>query len=124
MRESTTNKEISVTPSVTETVTVSTESKKATIPTGPIAPQDSLKYFEVNPDVKIELVASEPQVIDPVALAFDESDRLWVVEMTDYPNGPSEGEKPKSRIKILRDKDGDGYYESAKDHLESVRPVS
>ncbi len=111
--DATTVEEVSVTPSSASTETVSTESEMTPIPTGPISPKESLKYFEINPDVKIELVASEPQVIDPVALAFDEYDRLWVVEMTDYPHVPAESEKPKSKIKILRDKDGDGYYESA-----------
>lgn len=81
--------------------------------TGPVSPKESLQHFQIHPDVKIELVASEPQVVDPVAIAFDEFNRLWVVEMTDYPNGPAEGEKPKSKIKILRDKDGDGVYETA-----------
>lgn len=80
---------------------------------GPIAPRDSLKHFEVHPEVKIGLVAAEPQVIDPVAVAFDETGRLWVVEMTDYPHGPAPGKPPASRIKILRDKDGDGFYESS-----------
>ena len=80
---------------------------------GPIDAQDSLKYFEVHPDVKIELIAAEPQVVDPVAVAFDESGRLWVVEMTDYPHGPAEGKPPASKIKILRDKNEDGFYESS-----------
>jgi putative membrane-bound dehydrogenase-like protein len=79
----------------------------------PIEARDSLRFFELHPDVKIELVASEPQVVDPVAVAFDEAGRLWVVEMNDYPHGPTEGEPPSSKIKILRDKDGDGYYESS-----------
>ena len=46
-------------------------------------------------------------------MAFDPQGRIWVVEMQDYPNGPAKGEKPRGRIRILEDKDGDGYYESA-----------
>lgn len=81
--------------------------------TGPVSPRDSLEHLVPHPDLKVELVASEPQVVDPVAIRFDERGRLWVVEMSDYPNGPEPGEKPKSRIRVLRDNDGDGFYETA-----------
>jgi putative membrane-bound dehydrogenase-like protein len=87
---------------------------------GPVSPEESLKHLVVHPDLKVELVASEPQVIDPVAMAFDEQGRLWVVEMSDYPNGPAPGEKPKSRIRLLQDKDGDGFYESAETFADGL----
>ncbi|MCB9769304.1 MAG: c-type cytochrome [Candidatus Omnitrophica bacterium] len=50
--------------------------------------------------------------MDPVALAFDEWGRLYVVENIGYPSGPPEGDPPAGRIARLEDKDGDGYYES------------
>ncbi|WP_339747358.1 PVC-type heme-binding CxxCH protein [uncultured Rubinisphaera sp.] len=83
------------------------------IQAGPLSTDDAKQSFELREGYQLSLVASEPEVIDPVAMAFDETGRLWVVEMRDYPNGPSEGEPGKSRIKVLRDKDGDGYYETA-----------
>lgn len=86
----------------------------------PVGPRDSLKHFEIHPGLKIELVACEPQVVDPVAIRFDEAGHMWVVEMRDYPHGPGDGQQPKSRIRILRDRDHDGFYESAvtfADHL-------
>jgi glucose/arabinose dehydrogenase len=83
-------------------------------PKSPISPEESLAHFELHPGLKIELVAAEPDVIDPVAIAFDEDGRLWVVEMIDYPNGPKEGESPRSRIRILEDTDGDGRYDSSR----------
>ena len=52
-------------------------------------------------------------MIDPVAIRFDEDGRLWVVEMRDYPTGPTKEFPARSRISILRDKDGDGFYETA-----------
>lgn len=67
----------------------------------PVSPEDSLKYLEVDPGLAVELVAAEPDVIDPVAAAFDEHGKLWVVEMTDYPNGPKPNEPPLSRIRVL-----------------------
>lgn len=87
--------------------------KEIKVPKSPLSPVDSLKQTVVHPDFEMQVVASEPHVINPVAVAFDEAGLLWVVEMTDYPHGPQPGEDPKSRIKLLRDKDQDGYYETA-----------
>ncbi|HRX79843.1 MAG TPA: hypothetical protein P5307_12320, partial [Pirellulaceae bacterium] len=78
---------------------------------GPLSPQDSLSHFKLLDGLRMELVASEPQVIDPVAICFDENGRMWVVEMRDYPHGPAEGEDPRSVIKTLEDRDGDGVFE-------------
>lgn len=87
--------------------------KQADVPKSPLSPEVSLKQTVVHPDFELQVVASEPNVINPVAVAFDETGVLWAVEMTDYPHGPKPGEDPKSRIKLLRDKDQDGYYETA-----------
>lgn len=80
----------------------------------PLAPADALKQFQLDPGLAIELVACEPEVIDPVAIRFDEDGRLWVVEMRDYPHGPAEGQPPVSTIRVLDDRDGDGRYETSK----------
>ncbi len=76
----------------------------------PVAAEATLDRFELHPDLRIELVACEPDVIDPVDMAFDPEGRLWVVEMSDYPLGPAEGQPPRSRIRVLTDEDGDGHY--------------
>ncbi len=77
------------------------------------SPEEEQKTFRVADDLRVELVASEPQVIDPVDMAFDEDGRLWVVEMGDYPSGPPKNQLPRGRIKMLEDRDGDGRYETA-----------
>lgn len=72
---------------------------------GPLSTDDALKSFVLaSPELKLELVAGEPEVIDPVAIAFDADGSLWVVEMRDYPYGPRPGsqEKPKSHQAIVR----------------------
>src|SRR2546426_3195320 len=79
----------------------------------PLSPKEALKHFQLAPGLRIELVACEPQIESPVAMAFDEDGKLWVVEMRDYPNGPAKGEKPAGRIRVLEDKDGDGFYETS-----------
>ncbi len=86
---------------------------KAGGPGKPLSPQEAQKQFRLDPGLRIELVAAEPTIQSPVAMTFDPQGRIWVVEMQDYPNGPAKGEKPRGRIRILEDKDGDGYYESA-----------
>jgi putative membrane-bound dehydrogenase-like protein len=78
-----------------------------------LAPQETLRHFQLDAGLKIELAAAEPQVIDPVSVRFDERGRMWVVQMRDYPHGPAEGQAPQSRISVLEDRDGDGYYETA-----------
>src|SRR6266540_1835253 len=54
-------------------------------PLKPLSPEEALRSFRIVPGFAIELVAAEPLVIDPVAMAFDEDGRMWVVEMRDYP---------------------------------------
>jgi len=78
-----------------------------------LSPAESQKTLHLPPGLRAELVAAEPEVQSPVAMAFDERGRLWVVEMIDYPNGPKPGEPGQSRIKLLRDLDGDGRFETA-----------
>jgi hypothetical protein len=77
------------------------------------SPAEVLASFQHDPTVRVELVAAEPVVVDPVALCFDESGRLFVAEMGDYPTGPGDDPWAVSRIKLLNDSDSDGQYESA-----------
>ncbi len=80
----------------------------------PLAPDEAVKQFQLaDASLKIELAASEPNVIDPVAIRFDEDGRMWVVQMSDYPLGNPTGGEPLSKIRVLEDKDGDGLFETA-----------
>lgn len=74
----------------------------------PLAPDQALAAFSVDPGIKIELVAAEPLVTDPVALCFDHARRAYVAEMGDYPLGPTKG-----RIRRLVDTNGDGVFDQA-----------
>src|SRR5687768_15680439 len=84
------------------------------LPDGPMPPEQALKAFRLEPGLRIELVAAEPDVIDPVAMAFDEDGRLFVVEMRDYPNS-AEGHPPAGRVVMLEDPDGDGRFAKRSD---------
>ncbi len=81
------------------------------IPDAPaLSPEEALASFTVPEGFRVELVASEPLLGDPVEIEFDPQGRLWVVEMRGYmPNmdGTNETE-PVGRIVVLEDEDGDG----------------
>ncbi len=79
-----------------------------------LTPAEALADFALPDDLAIELVAAEPEITDPVAIAFDADARLYVVEMGGYPNGPEEeGAPQQSRVRLLEDVDGDGRYETS-----------
>lgn len=62
-------------------------------------------------DLRLELAASEPAVVDPVGITFDANGAMYVVEMGGYPTRP-DGSPPLGRVKRLIDEDLDGYYET------------
>ncbi len=68
----------------------------------------------------MELLAAEPMVFDPVAAAYDEDGRLYVVEMSDYPHKDPKNDQPFTentadppigRLRLLIDNDGDGRFD-------------
>ena len=72
-------------------------------------PAESQKRIQVPVDFELELFASEPNVTNPIAMAWDEKGRLWVIETVDYPNDVrNQDGAGDDRIKILEDTDGDG----------------
>jgi putative membrane-bound dehydrogenase-like protein len=81
------------------------------------APQ-SLELFEVEAGQTISLVASEPEVVDPVAMRFDDSGDLWVVEMRDYPDRNQD--RWRGRIRVLRDEDLDGVFETSRTFADQL----
>lgn len=81
------------------------------IPPAPVVePEDAMSTFELEDGFRLELVAAEPMVHDPVAIAFDGNGRIWVAEMRGYmPDIEGELEdETYGRISVLEDTDGDG----------------
>lgn len=76
----------------------------------PTPPEKAAATFSVRPGFHVELMVSEPLVVSPVAMTFDENGKLYVVEMIDY---SERREEKLSRIKLLEDTDGDGRYDKA-----------
>ena len=58
---------------------------------GPLSPEKTLAAFRLEPGLRIEIVAAEPVIESPVAMAFDERGRLFVAENRGYPTGPGGG---------------------------------
>src|SRR5579862_5700010 len=90
----------------------------------PLSPQESLKSFHVNQDLKVELFASEPMVYDPVEMVFDENGRIFVAEMLDYPEDPPPGKPARSRIAMLEDTNGDGIIDRRTIYADHVLEVT
>jgi uncharacterized protein len=74
----------------------------------PLAPEEALKYWQVPPGFELELFAAEPQIVNPIALSWDERGRLWVAETVDYPNNIVPDGEGHDVIRILEDTDNDG----------------
>jgi putative membrane-bound dehydrogenase-like protein len=83
----------------------------------PLSPEAAQKEFEILDPFRIELVASEPLVTDPVAFAFDARGRLWVAEMRDYSEQATER---LGRVALLTDTDGDGAMDHRQTFVEDL----
>src|SRR5438094_9141196 len=91
-------------------------------PSKPRTPKEERATFKLPKGLLIELVAGEPDVVDPVAMAFDEKGRLFVAEMPGYPNGGvGTGKITSGRIRLLEDKDGDGVFETSTIFADGLR---
>lgn len=75
-------------------------------PNPPRAPEEARAAMRVPPGFRVELVAAEPDLVNPVAMTFDEKGRIWVTESLEYPRKePGPG---RDRVKVIEDTDGDG----------------
>ncbi len=88
----------------------------------PTAPDKAAATFRVQDGFHMDLIAAEPLVASPVAMAYDENGRAYVCEMRDYPytdkaqhkpNQENPTDKPIGQIRLLIDEDGDGVFDRA-----------
>ncbi len=111
-----------------------------------LTPQEAVKKMTVPPGFSVDLIAAEPDIVQPIAFTFDARGRIWVVEGNTYPqragNPPparpaTDGDltKPndaqqkdifggKDRVLIFEDKDGDGSFETRKVFIDNLNLVS
>ncbi len=88
----------------------------------PVEPENTSATFALKDGFTMQLVAAEPLVTDPVAGAFDEDGRLYIVEMNDYPytdkstdkpNVERTGDLPLGKVRLLEDTDNDGIFDKS-----------
>ncbi|HEV3163833.1 MAG TPA: PVC-type heme-binding CxxCH protein [Isosphaeraceae bacterium] len=75
-------------------------------PGPPLSPAEAIKKMTVPEGFQVELVASEPEIVNPVAMTFDECGRIWITESLEYPRKPAG--RGRDRVKVLEDTDNDG----------------
>src|SRR5215470_3026939 len=82
----------------------------------PTPPEKAEATFEVQHGFRMELIAAEPLVVDPVDMAYDEDGRAYVVEMRDYPYPEEKNAAPTvfpGTVRLIEDTDGDGKFDKA-----------
>ncbi len=79
------------------------------------------KTIRTKPNFTIDLAASEPQIVDPVAMDFTTDGKLLVVEMHDYPSGMDGNFKVAGgRVKLLTSSKHDGHFDKATTFVEGI----
>src|SRR6266508_4079963 len=87
-------------------------------PNEPLSPAEAIKRMKVPPGFSVELVAAEPDIVNPVAMTFDERGRIWITESLEYPKkaaGPG-----KDRVKVLESTKGDGKFDKITTVIEGL----
>ncbi|MDP4721747.1 MAG: discoidin domain-containing protein [Akkermansiaceae bacterium] len=80
---------------------------------GFLSKEEAHKSIELMDGYRLELVLADPDIQEPVAMAWDGNGALYVVEMRTYmQDADATGEQePRSRISRHEDTDGDGVYD-------------
>ncbi|HTU23706.1 MAG TPA: PVC-type heme-binding CxxCH protein [Gemmataceae bacterium] len=74
----------------------------------PLTPAESMKHLSVPGGFRVELFASEPDIVKPIAIAWDRRGRAYIAETLDYPNNKQLDGKGHDRIVLAEDTNGDG----------------
>ncbi|MCW1887835.1 ThuA domain-containing protein [Luteolibacter flavescens] len=74
----------------------------------PLSPEDSMKLAQVPVGFELSLFASEPDIVNPIFVNWDEKGRAFVIQTVDYPNNLHAGNIGNDKIIICEDTDKDG----------------
>ncbi|MAS97072.1 MAG: hypothetical protein CMO55_28100 [Verrucomicrobiales bacterium] len=83
-----------------------------------VEPADVMSTFELEPGFKMQLSAHEPNVMDPIAMTFDERGRAYVLEMRGY---SERREEALGQVRLLTDKNGDGIFDQSSIFKEGLK---
>ncbi|MBD3629068.1 PVC-type heme-binding CxxCH protein [Cyclobacterium sp.] len=108
----------------------------------PTDPAEAMRAFQLPEDLELELVLSEPDIVQPIHMSFDHRGRLWVVQYHQYPypeglkitsidnhtrvsfdkqpEAPPEGAKGADKISVFEDSNGDGTYDKSFDAISGL----
>ena len=87
---------------------------------GARSPQASLRSLRTRPGLRVELMAAEPLIRDPVAFDWGIDGKLWVAEMIDYPQGKTGDARHGGKVVYLEDTDSNGSYDKSTVFLEGL----
>ena len=91
----------------------------------PISAEEAAKSFKMPPGFKVQVFASEPDVQNPIAIAWDPRGRLWIAENYTYAENRKKFELTlRDRIIILEDKDGDGRFDERKVFTDDLQMLT
>lgn len=118
----------------------------AQLPAQGLSPKQAIEKMQVPAGMEVRLVASEPQVRQPLSMFFDPKGRLWVLQYLQYPNpaglkavkqdqylrtiwdrvpeAPPKGPKGADKITILYDRDENGLFRKSKDFVTGLNLAS
>jgi hypothetical protein len=108
--------------------------------------EQALQKIAAPPGLRVDLVAAEPLIRQPVAIDWDDRGRLWVMQYLQYPNPaglqrvtvdrysrttydhkpepPPKGPRGADKLTILTDSDGDGRMDQTKDFIDGLNLAS
>ena len=88
----------------------------------PLLPEESIKMMHLQKGYHLQLVAAEPMIHEPVAIAWDGNGRMFVAEMNTYMQDVdgSDEMRPVCSIKRLEDTDHDGKMDKGVIFIDSL----
>lgn len=92
----------------------------------PLTPSETVAQARLPEGFQLSVVASEPQVQNPIAMTTDERGRIWIAENYSWSGNGAGGfdAKQRDRIVILEDSDGDGSFETRKVFADDVHKLT
>jgi len=92
---------------------------------GPLPAAEAAAKLQLPPGFKAGVFAAEPDVQNPIAMAWDGRGRLWIAENYTYAEAPMKFDfKLRDRILIFEDRNGDGRFDSRKVFTDEVQMLT
>lgn len=93
--------------------------------TRPLPPAQAAAEFRTPADLRVSVFAAEPDVRNPIAMAWDSRGRLWIAENITYAEQTQRFDpRLRDRVLIFEDKDGDGRFDRRVVFTEDVQQLA